>query len=219
MTAAATLLNQANPEPLQLVSHVPNYGQNYGAGYIGFTYTQSNILSLGIAYFTRWTRMHDIKVSHALVVTGPNECIEAHMEGGVKRTTLDTYFNNPSCQIFFRKPVGLTPELAEGIIRAAEDHLGCAYDIDLIAAQLQVNSLTGQLIRHRLIPNLEETICQRRDHLDRWICSELVAHCLDSQPAYHDKGVLEHSDATIDPQELFEDDQIFATWRPGAPAA
>jgi hypothetical protein len=219
MTASATLLHQANLEPIQLVSRAPSYGENYGAGYIGFTYTQSNILSLGIAYFTRWSRMHDIKVSHALVVTGENECIEAHMEGGVKRTKLDTYFNDAHCQIFFRKPKDLTPEQAKGIIHAAEDHLGCAYDIDLIAAQLQVNSITGQMIRHRLIPNLEETICQRRDHLDRWICSELAAHCLDSLPAYHDKGVLAHSDATIDPQELFEDDRIFEAWHPAAPSA
>ncbi|MFN9548200.1 MAG: hypothetical protein ACK6AD_14240 [Cyanobacteriota bacterium] len=209
---ATTTLHQPSEQRLDLVSHEPRYGENYGAGYVGFTYSQSNILSRGIAYFTRWQRMHDIKVSHTLVVTGENECIEAHMQGGVKRSKLDTYFHDEHCQIFFRKPNALTPPLAAAIIQAAEEHLGCAYDIDLIAAQLKVNSISGHFIRHRLLPNLEEAVCQRRDHLDRWICSELVAHCLDAQPEYHNKGVLAHSDATIDPQELFEDDLIFQAW-------
>jgi hypothetical protein len=208
----ATSLHHPSQHQLELVSQEPRYGVNYDAGYIGFTYTQSNIVSRGIAYFTRWTRMHDIKVSHALVVTGDNECIEAHMEGGVKRTKLDTYFHDEQCQIFFRKPKDLNTALAANIIKAAEEHLGCAYDIDLIAAQLKVNSVSGQLIRHLLLPNFEEDVCRRRDHLDRWICSELVAHCLDSQPEYHNKGGLVHSDATIDPQELFEDGQIFEPW-------
>ena len=209
---ATTTLHQPGQQLLDLVSVAPDYGKNYDAGYVGFTYTKSNILSRGIAHFTRWSCMHDIKVSHALVVTGENECIEAHMKGGVKRTKLDTYFNDEHCQIFFRKPKDLTPELAAGIIKAAEEHLGCAYDIDLISAQLIVNSITGEFIRHHIMPSFEENVCQQQDHLDRWICSELAAHCLDSQPEYRNKGVLANNDATIDPQELFEDDLIFEAW-------
>ena len=208
MTAAA--LHQSSQQLLDLISLEPDYGKNYGAGYVGFTYTQSNVLSCGIAYFTRWSRMHDIKVSHALVVTGENECIEAHIKGGVKRSKLDTYFHDEHCQIFFRKPKELTPRLAAAITQAAEELLGCAYDIDLIATQLKINSITGEFIRHRTLPNFEENVCQQRDHLHRWICSELVAHCLDRQPNYHYPGVLAHNDATNDPQELFENDAIFA---------
>jgi hypothetical protein len=35
---------------------------------------------------------------------------------------------------------------------------------------------------------------------------------LDVQPEYHDTGVLLASAATIDPQELFEDDLLFTAW-------
>lgn len=212
MTVTAPRPAEASREELEIISCTPAYGVNYNAGYVGFTYTGSNLISRGITYFTRWSQMHQIKVSHALIVSAENECIEAHMEGGVKRTPLSSYFDDEKCQIFFRKPKGLTPDLAQRIIAAAAAQLGCAYDIDLIAAQLESNSLTGHMLRRLLGPGFEERLCKLQDHPDRWICSELVAHGLDAQPEYHDRGVLVYSDATIDPQELFEDDATFEEW-------
>lgn len=213
MTITAARPLEGAHDALEIISSPPVYGENYKAGYVGFTYTGSNIISRGIAYFTRWSQMHQIKVSHALIVSGENECIEAHMNGGVKRTNLSTYFDDEKCQIFFRKPNGLTPDLAQRIISAAEAQLGCDYDIELITAQLESNSLTGRLLRRLLGPGVEDRLCKLKDHADRWICSELVAHCLDEQPKYHDKGVLIYNDATIDPQELFEDDVTFEAWK------
>lgn len=199
-------------DDLAFSSREPNYGTNYDAGYIGFTYDKSNIISKGIAYVTRWTRMHAIKVSHALIVSGENECIEAHAQNGVRRAPLSTYFDDPHTQIFFRKPVGLTPDLAKQIVNTATEQIGCAYDLDLILAQLEANTAMGNLLRRILGKGFEEKVCRLKDHPDRWICSELVAHCLDAQKEYKDKGVLAFSDATIDPQELFEDDLIFTPW-------
>lgn len=89
MTAAAALLHRSPLDAPQLISRAPDHGKNHATGTIGFTVTQSNITSQGIACFTRWSRLHDSKVSHALVVTGEKECIEAPMDGGVKRTKLD----------------------------------------------------------------------------------------------------------------------------------
>ena len=214
MTATVSRLHLPDPQApeLEFTSRPPEYGVNYKAGYVGFTYDNSNLISRGIAYVTRWTRMHDIKVSHALIVTGEDECIEAHAEGGVRRARLDDYFKNENCQIFFRKPLNLTDELAHRIISAAEEQLGCTYDIDLILAQLASNTVMGTLMNRVMGKRLEELLCRMKDHPDRWICSELVAHCLDLQAPYHDRGILKNSDATIDPQELFEDDTIFQDW-------
>lgn len=83
------------------------YGDTYKKGYVGFTFYNTSVISNGIAFMTRWARMSEIKVSHALIVTGNNECIEAHMQNGVQRSTLSKYFDAPNCQIFFRKPVRL----------------------------------------------------------------------------------------------------------------
>ncbi len=77
---------------MKIKSLTPLYGVNYKIGYIGFTFDDASIVSHGIAYFTRWTRMSDIKVSHALVVAGKNICIEALMGQGVAKQPLTKYF-------------------------------------------------------------------------------------------------------------------------------
>jgi hypothetical protein len=214
MTATTSRMQQENEEAptLAFTSCEPVYGKNYGAGYVGFTYTGSNLISLGIAYVTRWSCMHDIHVSHALIVSGENECIEAHAQSGVRRAPLSSYFNDKHCQIFFRKPQDLTPELASRVIATAAEQLGCRYDLSLIAGHLQSNLLLANLVRRMYGSSYEEAVCRLKDHPDRWICSELVAHCLDQQPEYRDKGVLNRSNATIDPQELFEDNTTFTPW-------
>ena len=62
---------------LKIDSITPVYGDNYNKGYIGFTYQKKSIVSIGIAFITRWARLSHIKVSHAFVVTDENECVEA----------------------------------------------------------------------------------------------------------------------------------------------
>ena len=68
----------------------PAYGDNYKAGFVGFTHTGSTLLSKGIAHFTRWSRLSDIHVSHVLIVTGENECVEAVGGRGVVKSSLDS---------------------------------------------------------------------------------------------------------------------------------
>lgn len=197
----------------QIVDLKPEYGSNYGKGYIGFTYSDSNVISKGIAYFTRWARMSQIRVSHALIVTDENECIEAHMNGGVQRSALSRYFGDPRCQIFFRKPIDLLPAIADAIAGSAETQLGCAYDIGLIAGHALPNTFIGRLIEKRFDGNFESLLCKFLNHDNQWICSELVSFCLDQQDAYHDTGILKANVETISPQEFFEDPFIFEAWK------
>jgi hypothetical protein len=60
---------------------------------------------------------------------------------------------------------------------------------------------------------LEQNISKLLNNKERWICSELVAYCLD-QPPYEDKGILKDPWDTISPQELFEDPlgALFEPW-------
>jgi hypothetical protein len=190
----------------------PVYGKNYKIGYIGFTFDDASIVSHGIAYFTRWTRMSQIKVSHALVVTGDNQCVEALMGKGVVEQPLSKYFDNPKRHIFFRKPRRYTHQVGTRIAETAAEQVGAKYDRLLIAAQAMQGCFLGRWVRAVFGEKPDRFVSRLLNGKDKWICSELAAYALDSQPEYEDKGILQKPDFTIDPQELFEDDVIFCKW-------
>jgi len=198
---------------LEIKSIKPVYGENYKKGYIGFTYYNTSVISRGIAYMTRWARMGDIKVSHTLLVTGDNKCIEAHIQNGVQKTDLTKYFDDTSCQIFFRKPVGLNMAIADNLEKVAKKELGTKYDIGLIGGEALQGSFIGKLINKLFDGKPDKLVSKLLNGDNKWICSELVAHCLSEQAEYKGKGILNNSDETIDPQELFEDMVIFEPWK------
>jgi len=193
-------------------SLAPVFGENYKPGYIGFTHAGSSLLSTGIAYFTRWSRLSDFHVSHALVVTGNNECVEALGGKGVVKSPLDKYFDDPKTQIFFRKPRKCSAAVGQRIAETALAQVGTKYDNLLIAAQM----LEGSFLRRWMLSHFRDTpdhfVGRLLNRSSRWICSELAAYCLDCQPEYADRGVLAKPNYAIDPQELFEDQEIFAGW-------
>jgi hypothetical protein len=198
---------------LKIQSISPKYGVNYKKGYIGFTYHNNLVICQGIAYFTRWARMSNIYATHALIVTGENSCIEADAcQNRVKSAPLQHYFDDPHCQIFFRKPKGLNDEIADRIIRVIEAEVGKEYDFGLIGGQMCAGTLLGYVLNHLLKGTPENQIAQYLDNPEKWICSELVAYGLDEQPEYRDRGILASPNATISPQELFEDKKIFEPW-------
>ena len=201
---------------MQVTSIKPKYRDNYNVGYIGFTFRDKNIISEGIAYFTRWERMSDIKVSHALIVTGKNKCIEAIPEGVVE-TDLSSYFNDPHTQIFFRKPAGYDEVLGKRIAAAIKNQVGKKYDKWLIAANMLHGSFLGRWVNTMFQGKPDLYVSKLLNDKDKWICSELAAFAMDSQPEFTDKGILEKPDFTIDPQELFEDQTIFTPWHKTRP--
>lgn len=195
-----------------LISKTPEYGGNYKRGYVGFSFFDTSVVSNGIAYMTRRARRSEIKVSHALLVTGENECIESIIGDGVVKSPLDKYFDDESCQIYFRKPKGLTTEIADIIIGAATQQLDTEYDNNLIVSQAISGSFIGHLANRFFSGKPEELISSLLNQENRWICSELVSYCLEQYESYQDLGILAHPSETIDPQELFEDDVVFKPW-------
>ncbi len=210
----------AKKTQLELTAISPRYGENYNKGYIGFTYHNDNVIAEGITYFTKWDCMSDIYATHALIVTGENSCIEADANQNCVRVgTLDHYFAEPHCQIFFRKPKDWTAEIADRIVRVAELEVGKQYDFKAISTQALSGTLLGHLFDRLIQGRFEDWLAQQLDDPNKWICSELAAYALDQQPEYHDKGVLKCRNSAISPQELFEDkgNQIFESWKDGLP--
>ena len=213
MLARDTSIEQSSRTKIIKHNLVPSYGENYDLGYVGFTFNASNIISQGIAYFTGLGRMSDIRVSHALLVSGKDECIEAHVEGGVRRASLKKYFDDEHSDVFFRKPLGLTQDIALKLIARAENEIGRQYDPQLILAHALAGTMLGHYLDKVSGGKVEQALARIMNTKNRWICSELVAYCLD-QPPYEDRGILSSPWEAICPQELFEDPlgQLFEPW-------
>jgi len=196
------------------VLDTPAFGVNYGAGYTGFTCRVTpGMLGKGIAYFTRFDRLHDITVTHALTVTGPDTCVEALVDRGVVETPLSRYFNDPDVLIFFRKPKHLDEVAARLICKAVYLHLGAAYDRNLIAAHAVAGSFFGRLASLLSDGYSDAFVAWLLDNPDAWICSEYAAWALGKVPQLAGHGVLRYPAATINPQELFEDHVTYTTWK------
>jgi hypothetical protein len=194
----------------------PVYGDNYNKGYIGFTYDKGNIIAEGIVHFTHWESMSDIYATHALIVTDKNSCIEADAgKNCVNEGTLEDYFARNTCQIFFRKPKNLTKEIADRIVKTVKPEVGKEYDFKSILTQALSGSFPGHFLDRLLQGKLEDKLAEILNDPNKWICSELAAYALDEQPEYKDKGILKRPNATISPQELFEDSVIFEPWKDG----
>ena len=187
----------------------PVYGKNYGRGWIGFNHSGS-WMSFTIGVLTRPHRRTQIPISHAFVVTGEDECVEAGFGEGVKWTKLsEGYFHNPDQYVVFRKPRGLTPEIADRICDLAERQIGTKFDYSILANALIQNTFLNLTIEK--IPGLsvKDYLARIMDSPDRYLCSELAAYVLADQPEYEGLGVLAHPAGAIDPQRLFEDDVVF----------
>lgn len=197
-------------------SLAPQFGENYKPGFIGFTHTGSAQQTRGITRFSRWSRLSDIHVSHVFVVTAEDECVEAVPGKGIIKSALGRYFEDPKTQVFFRKPRKCSPALGQRIADAALAQVGTKYENLLLAAQtLEGSFLRRWLMTHfRGCPDHFSGRLLNRD--SRWISCELAAYCLDCQPEYADKGILAQQAHGITPQELFEDQEIFAGWSPEA---
>ena len=197
---------------MNITSQPPKWGDNYDIGYCGFQYIDDNLLSEGIAYFERWERMSDIKVSHCFIVTGQWECVEA-LGRGVVSSPLGERFQNPHCAVFFRKPVGYTADLGQRIASAAKSKQGCGYDYTLIAGHAMADSwLVHRLLSKATEMSVKEFILSHSHVPNRFICSEFDAYCLDAQPELKDRGCLAEPEYWIEPQDLFEDNEVFEGW-------
>lgn len=190
----------------------PEYGKNYRKGDIGFTYNSGSLVSEGIAYFTRWERMSDIRVSHCFVVAAQFDVIEA-LPDGISRTDITRYFNNPKINVFFRKPNEWTPQMGEKIVTHAATHIGTEYDWRLDLAHGISGSMMGHLATKITGDAWHRRVCEWMNDPKKWMCSEMGSDCLQAIPILRPKGCLQYPACTISPQELFEDNDVFEAWK------
>lgn len=189
----------------------PQFHTDYDVGWIGFVHGP-NLLSRGIAYLTRWDRDCNITISHTFIVAGRNECVEANLPVGVVVSNLaEEYLQRPERHVFFRRPRGLTAEATERITQTAQAQVGTKFDFGVFAASALTGTFLGHLLNALSQGKWQEGLDKLLHQNGRWICSDLVAYCLQQVPEYQGLGVLAKPPGTLNPQELFEDDILFDT--------
>jgi len=196
---------------IKVSSLLPRYGENYKAGYIGFVH-EGGSPSQGVAHFSRWSRLSDLHVSHAVIVTGENECVEALTGKGVVCSSLDKYFKNARTQIFFRKPRKCSSSVGSRIAETALAQVGTKFENLLLAAQVLEGSFLRRWIHSAFHDSPQHFAGKLQDRDPQWLSAELAAYCLDCQPEYAGKGVLARPHYLVSLQEFFEDTEIFAGW-------
>lgn len=195
---------------MQINVYPPQFRINYEPGWIGFTRCAGPI-SDAIQYGEHWQRTADRPpVTHVLIVTGEDECVEAQLGQGVIKTTLSKYFTNPTTRIYFREPTPWREDLGGRIVAAALAKVGFKYNDALIAEEAAYDSVAGHLLNTWLRDAPHLLLAKLLDNPGAFICSQLGSFCLASQPEFRGRGVLANPVDAISPQELFGDDAIFS---------
>lgn len=196
--------------PIKIFNTTPaTYGEDYHRGWIGFNHADS-WFSKGIAQVEQWRQASDVTVSHVFVVTGEDECVEAAYPKGVVRSKLSKeYWPKEDRYVIFRKPKGLTPELADRITQTAEEQLGTDFDYATTTNLALQKNFLGWIVNWLTDDEVNRAGNYLVEGDSRWLCSALGAYCLKSQKEFDGIGVLKNRPGMITPQELFECDELF----------
>lgn len=192
-----------------ITADTPIWGKAYDVGHIGFVQHRDSFISRAIAWFTRWWRKDNTPwVSHVLVVTGYDACIEANADG-VDPGNLSSYFTDPSYTVYFRRPIHWTRQLGERIVTEAVKYGGVPYDFKLIVADALAYSIVGHIVDGLTGGELNEHLTKLASSPKRMICDKLAVLALQVQPELKDLGTLKEPARENNPQKLFEDEQLF----------
>lgn len=198
--------------PSTIKSVVPVFGENYDIGWIGFSYESHDLLSVGIAFFTRWDSYGNVPVSHSFVVSGPDSCVEA-LATGVKQSNLRDRFADSHTAVFFRKPKGWNTYMGDQIKRSAEAHIGDKYGYTTIVADWFCGTVGGRFLGWVTRGWTDRLVCQLLDNKRAEVCSELCAIALRSVSSLRYLGCLNVAPSMVTPQKLFGDEQVFEPWK------
>lgn len=197
---------------IQVTRQIPQYGVNYGPGWIGFIARKDSFVSEGIDWFERWDNISHVPVSHTFNISGQDLTVEA-FEKGVEDGSLENYLLDPDVALLVRKPVLMSPILAATIVNNATSHLGEAYNNRLIAAMALSNTYLGHGLNWATRDRSERFLCWLADSAHKWVCSKLVKTTLEEQPYTALRGVMQIPAYMVKPIDLFEDTYVF---EPGA---
>jgi hypothetical protein len=187
----------------------PEFGRDFGLGWVGFVHSPT-VLAQAIAAVTLPDREGDVIASHAFVVTGPDECVEANLPDGVVLSRLrEAYLDRDDRWVVFRRPRGLTEDAARRVAERARAQVGTKFDFGGFAATAVAGSFVGQLLQTLGGEASRDALAGLLHQRGRFFCNDLIAFCLRPEPPYAGIDILRRPPGTVSPQALFEADEVF----------
>ncbi len=188
----------------------PKFGVNYNVGYIGFS-NNNGVIAKAIKWGTKYDKKDKIEATHALIIINEHECIEALMGRGVVISPLSKYFNSNEFDIIIRSPREYNTALGKEIVNNAMSKEGSPYSTKAIVYSLIRGLFAGHIVDLITKDKLWDCLCQNRIGRQTFICSGLVAYCLQQCKSwkYYNKGHLKRKFSGINPVELLYDNNIF----------
>ena len=195
---------------LKLIDERPQWGVNYNVGHIGFSNNNSAIAK-AIKWGTKYDKQNKIEATHALIIINEHECIEALMGKGVVISPLSKYFDSEEFNIVIKAPKEYNATLGKGIVNQALEQLGAPYSAKVIFMSLCRGLVAGHIIDLITKDKLWDHFCKNRIGRQTFICSGLVAYCLQKMAnwKYSKSGSLKRDFSGINPVELLYDTEIF----------
>lgn len=187
----------------------PLFGQTYDVGWLGFTRSFDTIGD-AIAFGERKEIGAGYpSVNHALVVIGDGQCVQAHIDNGVQRGALAQYLDDPKSRVYFRRLRGWTPALGQRVAAAALSKVGDEYSRLGIAEMAAADTLLGQFLNELTHHRLHQELAQLLTSPNAYICSQLDAFAVATQPEFENIPALKLPLASIDPQTLFQVEELY----------
>jgi hypothetical protein len=196
---------------MTILEKLPVYRETYGLGWTGFISRKNDFIAAGINWFSHWSEISGIPITHTFIIAEVDKTIEA-LSDGVVYGSLEKYLNDPDVALLVRQPVGYTLDMGQRIVDKAVLHIGEKYNNWLIAADAISNTFLGHYINHLTHGRLQDVLTKYADTPTKEICSKLVALAM-NQHETAAFGVLANPAWEIKPIDLWEDEFIY---QPGA---
>lgn len=186
---------------------------DYYKGDIFFTYND-DWLAETILYFTRRDKTSTKRAIHVGIIEDESTCIETTNKTITKTKLKDKYLDNEKYRLYIRRPKEMTDGLITEFINNAHRAIGTKYARALLVVMALRNSPIGSLINNKYFDNIADfckSVSVKLYKKGTLMCSEYLANTFKTLDSWvlHDQGILKRPSPAINPQQIFEAEELF----------
>jgi hypothetical protein len=184
----------------------PVFGQDYGPGYVFFSYVIGDFISEGIALFQSLEDVPVSRVSHCGIITEYGGCIEATAPVICESDFQVKYLHDTRIVVFFRKPLHWSEDGVAKALHEVRGFLGRPYAYGGVAGSALYLLLTAGWRCCSFLRRWQNPLNPKGE----MFCSELVTHAMRN---FEGKtGCLRYDPSNVTPADLFGEFRLWKMW-------